>query len=279
MIKLTKLIALSGLLSAQVSASELQMITEKNSTGAGKQSLLASKGLSESHDDVYDSQDVEHIALSKAQKHHAEVWRLTESEEQRFIALMENKSGIYYKGLRQTPLDILGTNARTDEERVHFAVISSQLELEKVARELAWNTTFHKVSLGLTKDIPVINDFDTKPYSPYSKNLISLSVGDELHLFISKNESLKVMLSALVEAVRTTPNTRLSMYLIDASNVEAQEFANKHSLPYDLVSEGKIKISVGSLEFDGLTIKDKKTPLMVLARDGKSSQVNLGDLM
>tara|TARA_B110000908_G_C10173398_1_gene412039 strand:+ start:231 stop:1070 length:840 start_codon:yes stop_codon:yes gene_type:complete len=278
MSKITKIVILSGLLSGQAFSANIPAIMEKISVDSNDKSLLASKGLTESHDDVYESQDVEHIVLSKEQKHHAEVWGLTEQEEQRFIALMDNKSGIYYKGLRQTPLDILGTNARTDEERVHFAKISSKMELEKVARELAWNTTFHNVSLGLTKDIPVINDFDTKPYSPYSQKLISLSIGDELHLFTSKKDSVKIMLSALVEAVRTTPNTKLSIYITDATSQEAQDFANKQSLPYDLVSEGKINISVGGLEFDGLNIQDKKMPLMVLTKDGASSQVNLGDL-
>ncbi|HHV7601446.1 TPA: TIGR03759 family integrating conjugative element protein, partial [Legionella pneumophila] len=72
---------------------------------------LAKAGLTEFHDEVIEEKD---FLLNDVQKQEAKIWGLNEKEEKRYLQLMQSRSGVYYKDLRMTPIDILGLNARDD---------------------------------------------------------------------------------------------------------------------------------------------------------------------
>ena len=98
--------------------------TERLNSMHSSEKTLAQTGLSQNIDDISPDQDINAIQLSAAQIHEAKAWGLTLDEEKRYVLLMQNKSAIYYAGLRQTPIDVLGINARTQQERDHFAELS-----------------------------------------------------------------------------------------------------------------------------------------------------------
>jgi hypothetical protein len=100
-------------------------------------------GLSVNENDITDDQDLNTLQLSKEQLHEAKVWNISPEEEKRYIMLMQNRSKFYYEGLRQTPIDILGLNARNETERNHFAELAADQEAQKVAKNIAWNNAFH----------------------------------------------------------------------------------------------------------------------------------------
>lgn len=146
---------------------------------------LAKTGLKENEDDVLPEQEKSTFKLSEEQLHEAKVWGLTESEEKRYVHLMQNKSAVYYKGLDLTPVDILGINARTESERNHFAELGAKQEALKVTKSIAWNNAFYRAYNELFKDVPVIDEaFDPKPYGPLAYEPISLKTGDALYWFI-----------------------------------------------------------------------------------------------
>lgn len=238
--------------------------------------LLSEKGVESASDDIYDDQDVENIELSKAQKHEAKVWGLSLGEEKRYVALMQNRSKFYYHGINHTPIDILGINARNDDERRKYARLAATQEILRVAKELAWNTAFTKQTEIVSNNQSVIADFDTSKYSPHNQKLYTLSDGDVLHLFLKEDDASLTLISPLIDAVHATSSSTLIIYLVDAELEDAQLWANNNGLPIEMVKTKRIIIKVGSQNLRALGLKSKQTPALLLSRQGQSKFIKLG---
>lgn len=203
------------------------------------------------------------------------MWGLTADEEKRYVLLMQNKSKFYYKGLRQTPIDILGINARNETERNHFAELAARQEAQKVAKNIAWNNAFYKAYNELFVNVPVVGDFDPSPYSPYAHKPVQLSQGDTLYFFIKEQDAVKTILLMLFDAIEQTPNARLHLMLLDMNDTTIQIWANQHQIPQHLVNGGRITLNHGELSYQSLKIK-KSLPMLLLSQNGHSSIVDLG---
>ncbi|HAU1787994.1 TPA: TIGR03759 family integrating conjugative element protein [Legionella pneumophila] len=236
---------------------------------------LARTGLMTNEDDLTSEQDINKITLSDTQLHEAKVWGLTADEEKRYVLLMQNKSKFYYKGLRQTPIDILGINARNETERNHFAELAARQEAQKVAKNIAWNNAFYKAYNELFVNVPVVGDFDPSPYSPYAHKPVQLSQGDTLYFFIKEQDAVKTILLMLFDAIEQTPNARLHLMLLDMNDTTIQIWANQHQIPQYLVTGGRITLNHGELSYQSLKIK-KSLPMLLLSQNGHSSIVDLG---
>ncbi|HFL2713429.1 TPA: TIGR03759 family integrating conjugative element protein [Legionella pneumophila] len=230
---------------------------------------LAKAGLAEFHDEVIEENDFQ---LNDAQKQEAKVWGLSETEEKRYLQLMQSRSGMYYKDLRMTPVDILGLNAKDDAEREHFAELAARQEAQKVAQNIAWNNAFYKAYNELFKDVPVVGNFDPSPYSPYAHHPIQLKAGETLYLFIRSDDAVTTIVLQLIDAINRTPNTKLNLLFLDMDNNTIQLWANKHQIPIQLVTNQQITLNPGNQQFEGLSLTKKQTPLLLIA-NGKSSQV------
>ncbi|MCC5791779.1 MAG: TIGR03759 family integrating conjugative element protein [Legionellaceae bacterium] len=271
MVKVTALMV--GLLLSQQTLAGLSIPGIVTPQLHGTEDALSKAGLAEFQDEVVDDQE---IKLTDAQNHEAKVWNLSEAEEKRYIQLMQSRSGLYYKGLRMSPIDILGLNARNDTERAHFAEKAAKQEAQKVAQNIAWNNAFYEAYNKLFKDTPVIGDFDPTPFSPYAHQPIELQHGETLFLFIKPDDAVKTILMQLVDAITRTPNTSLHLLLIDMDNDAIQLWANRQQIPLSLVTSQQITLSQGNQQYEGLTLQTKHTPLLLVSR-GKSTQlVDLG---
>ena len=237
---------------------------------------LARTGITVNEDDITSDQDSHKLTLTEAQLHQAAVWGLSTDEEKRYVQLMQNRSALYYEGLRQTPIDVLGINARDEAERTHFAELSARQEAQKVAKNIAWDNAFHQAYNQLFKDVPVIGGFDPTPFAPNNYKPVELKPNDTLYWFIQPELAVKTVLLPLLEAIQSTPNTRLHLMLLDTDDLSIQQWANLHQIPRDLVTQGLITINHGDLSFDALTLKQKTIPLLLLARNGESRVVDLG---
>jgi integrating conjugative element protein (TIGR03759 family) len=237
---------------------------------------LAKTGVRVNEDDITSDQDINALKLSSIQLHEARVWGLTEEEEKRYVFLMQNKSAVYYEGLRQTPVDILGMNAKDEAERVHFAALCAQQEAQKVSKNIAWNNTFYKVYNQLFANIPVVGQFDASPYAPSAYKPIALNRGDTLFLFMKPGDAVKTVLLALINAINTSPDTHLHLMLLESDDTAIQLWANQNQIPHELVKQGNITLNRGNLSFEALNITQKTTPLLLLVRQGASSIVDLG---
>ena len=237
---------------------------------------LAKTGLSVNENDITANQEANKLTLTEAQLHEASVWGLTIDEEKRYVQLMQNRSAVYYKGLHQTPIDILGINARSEAERTHFATLAAHQEAHKVAKNIAWNNAFYKAYNELFKDVPVVGPFDVSPYAPTNYQPISLKSNDTLYWFIKPEHAVNTVLLPLIAAIQTTPHTVLHLMLLDTDDIGIQQWANRHQIPHDLVMQGHITLNQGELSYHALTLNNKTTPLLILTRDGVSSVVDLG---
>ncbi|STX55457.1 bile acid beta-glucosidase [Legionella beliardensis] len=276
-----KLIVLAAFLhafSSNLSALDIPAFAELSSRPLTiTDKALARRGLTHYQDDVTAYQAIESMTLDEKAMHEARVWGLTELEEKRYLTLMRNRSAVYYKGLHLTPIDILGLNARSEQERAHFAAMSAELEAQKVAQNLAWNSAFAKAYNELFKHDSVVSDtFDPTPYSPMAHKPVPLTAGDALFLFVKPTDACKSIVMTLSEAVLQNPGTRLHLMVLEADNGEIQDLAHRVGLSYDAVKSGLITLNHGELHYESLTLADKQTPLLVLARLGVSRIVDLG---
>lgn len=238
---------------------------------------LVRTGLKVNEDDIVADQNMETLKLTESQLHEAKVWGLSLDEEKRYVLLMQNRSGLYYKGLNLTPVDILGINARNDAERNHLAALGAFQEAQKISKNIAWNNAFYKAYKTLFQGVPVVGEaFDPTPYSPVNHKPIVLLPKDELYLFIKPEDVFQSIIFMLTDAVVQNPNTKLNLMLLDANEEEIQLFANKVGLSRLLVEQGKITLNQGDFHFKNLSLDDKKTPLLLLTRHGVSAVVNLG---
>lgn len=273
------LLALLAMQSAQNAHAELNipgLSSQHLNTLATQDPTLARAGLSINDDDITSDQDSNSIALTEQQLHEAKVWNLTLEEERRYVLLMQNRSGIYYRGLRQTPLDILGINARDEAERAHFAELAAGQEAQKVAKNIAWNNAFHKTYNELFANVPVVGDFDLSPYSPYSHQPVHLNSGETLYLFIKQEDAVRTILLTLFDAIENTPNTQLHIMLLDCDDTAIQLWANKNQLPAHLVNNSQVTLNHGEPNYKALKVTKKTTPLLLLSKNGESSVVDLG---
>ena len=236
---------------------------------------LAKTGLTVNEGELTSEQDINKVTLTDTQLHEAKVWGLTPDEEKRYVLLMHNKSKFYYEGLRQTPIDILGLNARNETERNHFAELAARQEAQKVAKNIAWNNAFYKAYNSLFANIPVVGDFDPSPYSPHAYKPVQLNQGDMLYFFINKQDAVKTILMMLFEAIEQTPNTRLHLMLLGMDDAAIQIWANQHQIPQHLVNNSRISLNHGELSYQSLKVK-KSLPLLLLSKNGYSSIVDLG---
>lgn len=237
---------------------------------------LAKTGLTSNEDDLTSEQDFNKINLNESQLHEAKVWGLTPEEEKRYVLLMQNKSKFYYEGLRQTPIDILGLNAKNEKERNHFAELAAMQEAQKVSKNIAWNNAFYKAYNKLFANVSVVGDFDPSPYSPYAHKPVQLAQGDTLYLFLKETDAAKTILLMLIEAIEQTPDTHLHLMLLGFDDVSIQIWANQHQIPQHLVDSGRISLNHGDLNYQALKVTKKTSPLLLLSKNGHSSIVDLG---
>lgn len=237
---------------------------------------LANTGLSANEDDMTSEQDINQLKLTESQLHEARVWGLSAEEEKRYVFLMQNRSAIYYQGLRQTPVDILGINARNASERNHFAQLSAAQEAQKVSKNIAWNNAFYRAYNDLFANVPVVGEFDVSAYAPSAYKPVMLNEGDTLFLFIKVDDPIKTVLLTLIDALRSSSHTRLNLMLLHVDEISIQQWANQNQIPHELVVNGQITLNHGDLNFDALNLNKKRTPLLLLARNGASSIVDLG---
>ena len=238
---------------------------------------IAKTGLSFYQYDLTSEQRVEDIKLDEKAVHQAKVWGLTDEEEKRYLALMQNRSAVFYEGLHLTPIDILGLNARNEAERAHFARLGAAIEAQKVAQNLAWNSAFYKAYNEIFKqDTVVSSDFDPTPFSPVAHKPVALLTGDELFLFIRPNDASQTIVLTLSEAIIQNPGTRLHLMILWADNETIQTMARRFTLSFELVKAGRITLNHGELQYEGLKLADKQTPLLLLSRNAAASVVDLG---
>jgi integrating conjugative element protein (TIGR03759 family) len=79
-----------------------------------------------------------------------------------------------------------------------------------------------------------------------------------------------------MDAIESTPNTKLHLMLLSNDDLTIQHWANRHQIPRHFIDNQQLTLNQGDLHFDSLDLKKKSTPLLLLSKNGASSVVDLG---
>lgn len=232
-------------------------------------------------DDMTKDQSIEKLKLNEDQLHEAQVWNLSEQEEKRYVLLMQNRSSVYYKNKSLSPVEILGMNARTAQERQKFASLAAEQNEQQIAQLLTWRTAFNKAYQKRTKDLKRVQSFDTSKYSPYAYKAVDLKPGDKVFLYLESGDPVKAQLAVLYQLIEETPNTSLELIFLDdhASKEIINKWAKAHTVPRDLVKQKRIQLNMGSQKVrDEIAHNGKKLPLVVHESQGSISVVDFSRL-
>lgn len=229
--------------------------------------------------DITPDQDVAHIKLTKAQRHQALVWGLSEAQEQRYVALMQNKSGHYYDPHSMTPVEVLGANARTDAERVIYATMAAHDEFQHLGKYLAFLAAYHDAAVTYQKqlNLPVVLPFNVEKYSPYNYQPVNLHENDKLLLLTSPNEEVRPIVSSLMARIGKDHSIVLNVYFMgqNISDSAIQNWARHQNIPPEMVRSGNITLNHENPQLASMT-QNRRLPLLVLIRNNKSQFVDTG---
>ncbi|MFN7098004.1 MAG: TIGR03759 family integrating conjugative element protein [Gammaproteobacteria bacterium] len=257
--------------------SPLQVNASRQATPADSGTYV--RGLTVNQDDITPEQTGNNIQLTAAQMHQALVWGLTPEQEQRYINLMQNKSGLQYQGLHLSPVWILGLNARDDTERAYFAKLAAEQEERYVAGNLAWNQAYTQAYRDLTAGLPVIKPFDVSQYSPVLHQNVVWQQQDIVNLFITATDAVGEILANIMAALSSHPDMKLNVFFVGNANPTAiQAWANEQSIPTTWVISGRVTLNDGNTQYAHLAILNKKTPLLVLVRNNQAHLIDTGVL-
>ncbi len=231
-------------------------------------------------DDITADQDVSAIKLTNAQQHQAKVWQLSPVEEKRYVALMQNRSGVFYQHQEVTPVEVLGFNARTDTERSYYAALDVTQQFAHLAKYFAYLHAYQGKANQLKKQLslPVLRSFNTDKYSPYHYRPVEIRPQDTFKLFVHRQDEVSPVVAYLLKAIEHDHSVHLNIYFLDSGLApqSVQAWAAEHSIPAAWVGRGKpITLDISNQTFLRLHTT-RKLPVLVLIRQGKTRFVNTG---
>lgn len=233
------------------------------------------RGLKDFHDDSYSDQNIKNSKLTQDERHQALVWGLNKNDEKRYVLLMRNRSGLYWKEATLSPVEVLGINARSPAERKRFALLYAKQLQEKMAKELAWQSAASQAKRDVNKGLPLIRPFNVSKFSPYNYHAVSLNPGDKLFLLTRLNLNVRRVVSTLLADIQPQKNITLNIYFTGSPDSKGiQDWANNQSIPVKLVKKGEITINTNEGPFSWF--KSTKTlPVLVLVRNRKATIVDM----
>ncbi|WP_410731834.1 TIGR03759 family integrating conjugative element protein [Citrobacter portucalensis] len=157
----------------------------------------------------------------------AQEWGLTAEEWQRYETLKKGRRGVLSPGL--DPLTMLGIEARSDEERRHFAELTVKQEFQRVEAELAFqrevNSAWGRVYPGV---LPV-------------QDLRSEVSNARQALFVKDNcLACDRKLAQLMKS-----NQPLDIYLVGSGGKDeaVRNWAKKHNIPTEKVKSRQVTLN------------------------------------
>lgn len=157
----------------------------------------------------------------------AQEWGLTTEEWQRYETLKKGRRGVLSPGL--DPLTMLGIEARSDEERRHFAELTVKQEFQRVEAELAFQREVNSAWMRVYPGVLPVQDL---------RNEVSNA---RQALFVKENcPACDRKLTQLMKA-----NQPLDIYLVDSGGKDeaVRSWAKKHNIPAEKVKSRQVTLN------------------------------------
>ncbi|HBM9256285.1 TPA: TIGR03759 family integrating conjugative element protein [Citrobacter freundii] len=157
----------------------------------------------------------------------AQEWGLTSEEWQRYETLKKGRRGVLSPGL--DPLTMLGIEARSDEERRHFAELAVKQEFQRVEAELAFQREVNSAWTRVYPGVLPVQDLRSE-------------VSNTRHaLFVKDNcPACERKLAQMMKS-----NQQLDIYLVDSGGKDeaVRNWAKKHNIPAEKVKSRQITLN------------------------------------
>lgn len=151
--------------------------------------------------------DFQHSELTESQVRQASEWKLSKDEYRRFQDVVNGSRSYFTPNLDKNPLLALGLEARTPEERAHYADLWVKLQYEKNLNTLLWVL---EVETAWERNFPGVPSFayGDSPYATWAAG--NVHNGQKSTFFTKK--------SPLMSDVQLQPNTlRIKLYVSTSS--------------------------------------------------------------
>ncbi|EIV5840935.1 TIGR03759 family integrating conjugative element protein [Klebsiella pneumoniae] len=157
----------------------------------------------------------------------AQEWGLTTEEWQRYETLKKGRRGVLSPGL--DPLTMLGIEARSDEERRHFAELTVKQEFQRVEAELAFQREVNSAWMRVYPGVLPVQDLR----SEVSNARQALFVKDNCPACDRK-------LTQLMKS-----NQPLDIYLVGSGGKDeaVRSWAKKHNIPAEKVKSRQVTLN------------------------------------
>ncbi|VTP17341.1 hypothetical protein PUATCC27989T_05342 [Phytobacter ursingii] len=157
----------------------------------------------------------------------AQEWGLTSEEWQRYEELKKGRRGVLSPGL--DPLTMLGIEARSDEERRHFAELAVKQEFQRVEAELAFQREVNSAWTRVYPGVLPVQDLR----SEVSNARQALFVKDSCPACERKLTQLMKL------------NQPLDIYLVDSGGKDeaVRRWAKKHNIPPEKVKSRQVTLN------------------------------------
>ncbi|APV87160.1 integrating conjugative element protein [Salmonella enterica subsp. enterica serovar Mbandaka str. ATCC 51958] len=157
----------------------------------------------------------------------AQEWGLTTEEWQRYETLKKGRRGVLSPGL--DPLTMLGIEARSDEERRHFAELTVKQEFQRVEAELAFQREVNSAWMRVYPGVLPVQD------------LRSEASNARQALFVKDNcPACERKLAQLMKS-----NQPLDIYLVGSGGKDeaVRNWAKKHNIPAEKVKSRQVTLN------------------------------------
>ncbi|EKK5512285.1 TIGR03759 family integrating conjugative element protein [Enterobacter hormaechei] len=157
----------------------------------------------------------------------AQEWGLTTEEWQRYETLKKGRRGVLSPGL--DPLTMLGIEARSDEERRHFAELTVKQEFQRVEAELAFQREVNSAWMRVYPGVLPVQDLR----SEVSNARQALFVKDGCSACERK----------LAQMMKS--NRPLDIYLVgsDGKDEAVRSWAKKYNIPAEKVKSRQVTLN------------------------------------
>ncbi|WP_105903537.1 hypothetical protein [Vibrio gangliei] len=212
------------------------------------------------------------IELSEKDKAIAESFLLTNEEMAKFKYIMEYTPRKYWTP-NISPIVALGAEAKSDEERRHYAELAYKLKEEREKKELQFARIGVQVEMEHNE---VMRSWKSKTTSKFGfaeqlpENKTSLT-----SLFINAancdaSKKCKEFVSDLV--LSNSTNNKLDIYFKDSSNKQITDFAYNNGIKSSAVSSGSITLNIENGEIANSKLTKYKIPFAV-TQSNQGSQI------
>lgn len=216
-----------------------------------------------------------------------EIEQMTQEQVQNNLGINMEEYKEYYNALNNTlagfryqhmePAEVLGIEAKTEEQREHFAKIAAKSQHERVERELAFQIAFTKALTELYPDeLPFeLSSNQKRFYGEFPKEVKLV----DRFIFVAniKEPGSAMLFNKLNARLIDNKNIPIDIYFVGlAKDSDIQKWAAKQNISIKDVKTKRITLNHHKNEIKRLTgSNDVEAPIVAYAQSGKINLISL----